>query len=410
MKFNKLSSIILSGAIGLSLLSCSNGGQPVNQPGNITQVNVSGSYLTMGIQYGTQQKEGLISYYNNQLRPIYSAMESNPSQKPIVDLVIGSLKAQLPLDFQDFYKGISQSTGLSYDEVLKTAYFYNFDFTGGCSGFSSEDPLNLKNNYLIHSYDGSSNFYKILKDKATVLTLNPNNGDETVTLVTFYGSLGGMMGINNDRVAVQLQNGLLSVPLLPTNPAELARNAMTMPQPTNLLPLILLKNKTFESASNYILTHKVSASASLLLSDNKLNNDIFYITTQQSIMQNQQDIQYPENPYLEFITNTFLNNPATQPIESQVFKYSLQNDSPSKSFGRLNNLQLFTRANRGAPNYAAAWNFINQAYTNGGITMMASESLPDTTYFRILFSQNDNFLKINQTAYPQWNNINILNK
>lgn len=52
MKLNKLYIIILSSVMGLSLISCGNGAS-TSQLGNITQVTVSGSYSSMGIQYGT---------------------------------------------------------------------------------------------------------------------------------------------------------------------------------------------------------------------------------------------------------------------------------------------------------------------------------------------------------------------
>ena len=405
MKINKIICGVVVALSSTFIISCGSGGSNTTPSNSILEVSLSGSYESMGYQYGIQQKSQLISYYQNTLTPIYSTM---PNQQ-LVALVVATLKATLPPEFKDFYNGMSAATGLTLDEILKTAYFYDFDFTG-CSAFASADPINPKNNYILHTYDGSQNFYKILKDKATILHLNPNNGDNKVTLVTFFGSLGTLMGINQNKLSIQLDNGLLSVPL-PSDPATFAKYGMTKPQPTNLLPYVLLKESDYSSAKQYLLNNSVtvSAAASFVMADNQLNNDIYYLTPNATIMQDESGLIWPENKYLDFITNTFLNNPQSQPIESQQFIYSLNNDSPSLSFGRLQNIINFTSQYRGAPSYQEALNFINTPYNSGGITMVSSEGHPDATYFRVIYSYADNYFMINQTAENNWNTI-YLNK
>ena len=375
------SSIILIGCvnqIGFSLQ---------NQADNIKHIKLTGNYQEMGFQYGYQEKNGLLNYYKNQLLPAYEHLLNDPRQAFLIPIVMKSLDNNLPEEFKQFYYGMAQATGLSIEDIYKIAYFYDFDFTGGCSSFSAIDSSLRKNNYVVHTYDGSQDFYKILKHKTVILELHPNNGDESITLVTFYGSLSGFFGINHEKLVLQLNNGMLSVPLV-SNLSILKENIMSKPQPTNLLTHILLKSKTHQMAKDILLSSSshVSASTILLLSDNKLNQDIFYITPTQSIVQAKFNLIWPETLYLNFITNTFLNNPQSQPIENQQFIYSQDQDSPSLSFGRLQHLINFAESKRSTPSYQDSYNFLTIPYNKGGIIMLDSENHADVTFFKIIFS------------------------
>ncbi len=395
--------------IGIILISCNTGGSQVTaaKTGNqVRQITLIGSYKDMGYQYGSQQKAQILAYYKQDLVPVYDEMEANPSGKKKVDGVINSLKASLPFEFKEFYLGMADGTGLNYDAILKIAYFFNFDFLGSCASLSSLDSKNPQNNYIMHTYDGSQKFFRILKDKITILNLYPNNGDEKTTLITFFGSLASFVGINSERLTLQLDNGLLSAPLKDNDTQQ---EFSPKPEGPNMLPYLLLKNHNYQDLQATLLGsfNNVAASTIFILSD-KLHHAIFYLTPQQTIQQNEADLKSPENNNLIFITNTFLNNPEHQPIAGQQFIYSKDADSPSLTFGRLEHLISFANTFHASPNFDNSYNFINLPYASGGIVMLPSENHPDTTYFRIIFSQASEYMLFNQTIDSVWHKIPVV--
>jgi hypothetical protein len=241
----------------------------------------------------------------------------------------------------------------------------------------------------------------MLKDKFRVVNFMPNDGSENVTLVGFLGSLAVSSGINQNGVVLQLDNGLLSVPL-PSDINTLREQGLKYMQPLNLGAYILFKSKSYQEAKDNILNSRVSAAVIFSISQqtsSEYNNSIFYVTPYQSIENNVK--QYPGIPnHISFITNLFLMNDLESEVTDNYKPYSNQ-DSPSKAASRYANLMNFAQTFNSEPNFNQAESFIHSAYGEpGGITMFATMNLPDATYIRFIYNYGTKTLSFNATYQP----------
>ena len=302
-------------------------------------LNLEGNYTDMGRQYGALLKSELSTMFRQMdaaigfatARPLLALLEKETIMDPRERQLLG---------------GMATETGMSLDqhEFLNASLF--FMYLPGCSAFAATGPQ-TESHFTIagRNFDNpkgiSDKFSSILKGKSILVIYNPRDQvtsghrDNSVASMTQIGWFYGLTNLNSKGIYLEYNNATNSIPIDPNHlgiVGELvdglhhnlyaALDCDTLDQvdirlsgPAAVANMTQVADKTqvwhFERAPDGPAKKVPAGSATGRVSyDNPLHTDIF--------------------------TNHFFNNDWGP---NQKFDLSPVNDSGSKTFARLINLQ-----------------------------------------------------------------------
>ena len=188
--------------------------------GNIDVLNLHGSYLEMGEQYGQFEHTKLQFFYHK----LYDLLilKSHLSYDHLYQTIALKLYHEYPMRFRNIITGMSKTSGLTLkQEIFVNAFEYmlwqikhkNVSLPG-CDFISTNGAYTHDKSMIIgRNYD----YFTALNDIRALLTVaifHPNSGDNTVALITYVGTLNATTLYNNQGIFLELNTGYPSGILL----------------------------------------------------------------------------------------------------------------------------------------------------------------------------------------------------
>lgn len=188
--------------------------------GKIDVLNLHGSYLQMGQQYGRLERVKLQGFY---LR-LYALLiiHGHLPYNVLYQTIALRLYQEYPMRFQQIIRGMSETSGLS----LKQEIFLNaFEYTlwklkrsnislPGCSFISASSAYTKGGGLILgRNYD----YFRGLNPIRALLSMvvfHPNSGDNTVALISYLGTLNATTLLNNKGLFLELNSAYPSGLLL----------------------------------------------------------------------------------------------------------------------------------------------------------------------------------------------------
>lgn len=363
----------------------------------IEVLNLSGSYFNMGQQYGVLEKNKLIDFYTGLNKLIDF---TNPT-------IVGYLKAinnTLPERNRQILTGISKSTGLSFDSVLKLSFAVDFAFTPktennstlshfGCSAVEATSPYTDKNfgTLIGRIYDMPSEYFDLYKNYTGLVIYKPINGDNSVITLSYLGQINGLSGINDKGITSEIDNGLLSVPTIDlTKPDDLINNFTA-----------LFTSNSINDFNEFVYSNLPAGATNTGVAD--VNTVQHYERTPfQAVIATK-----TPNDALDIYTNTFIDSG----FKNQQYIYGPGSDSPSKTYERENNLKsLF------APYYGLVTpdmiktNILKSTIEGGAFNEPGNTYNIDTSFHAYVYDMKNNIFSVYvPTVTDGWVDFNVSN-
>lgn len=182
-------------------------GGSLYQPVSINVLELQGTYMEMGRQYGHLMSHVLQDLYQEAVVEHFMG-EKGLSREKMLQTAQG-LYEFYPRRFKDLIQGMSQTSGLDLEEQMMLNALELYGTMSGCSAifawddFTAGSPLIAGRNY--DWFESYTDFARSL----TLTVLNPDSGTSTA-IVTFAGVMYATTGMNSKGLFIELNNGLPS--------------------------------------------------------------------------------------------------------------------------------------------------------------------------------------------------------
>ena len=177
--------------------------------GHLSVIELSGTWLDMGRQYGALMAGELRDIYEKGIKRLTAAAESAES----LALTAGKFFANYPYKFKSLMRGMSETSGLSLDElklvnaveVLNAQSLEAPQCTGIAAwGDYSEGPLVYGRNYDYLPC------FRELADDLVLACFHPGDGSLSVATLGYAGEIYAVNGMNEKGIFLELNNGMPS--------------------------------------------------------------------------------------------------------------------------------------------------------------------------------------------------------
>ncbi|WP_052316639.1 C45 family autoproteolytic acyltransferase/hydolase [Thioalkalivibrio nitratireducens] len=182
-------------------------GGKLYRPGTLNVLQLEGTYLEMGRQYGHLMSYVLQDLYQEAVVDYF--MEKKGLSRETMLQTAKGLYEFYPRRFKDLIQGMAQTSGLDLEEQIMLNALELYGTLSGCSAifawndFTAGSPLITGRNY---------DWFESYTDFASSLTLtvfNPHSGT-SAAIVTLAGVIYATTGINSEGIFIELNNGLPS--------------------------------------------------------------------------------------------------------------------------------------------------------------------------------------------------------
>ena len=310
-------------------------------------LNLEGNYADMGRQYGALLK--------SELATLDKELEKILGQNFTVPSVVAAVKNQMEPREDQLLTGMEQESGLSRYQLerLNTSLFFIYD--SGCSAFAATGPQ-TESGFTVagRNFDNPrGEFSRILRGNSILVIFNPKeqftgNGahrDNSVAIMTQIGWLYGLTTLNSKGIYLEYNNGMNSI-RLPTNSAALLTQLSTKRDGLHQNLYAAFDADTLEEVDARFSAPVAVATITQVADKSRIwhyeRSPDFY-TPEPTVYakkinagEARGDQGYDNPPNMDIFTNHFfLTN-----WSNQRFDYtSADNDSGSRTFARLRNLQ-----------------------------------------------------------------------
>ncbi len=348
-------------------------------------INLEGSYTDMGRQYGALLKSELGTLF----RQMDTALGYD---RGIVQQLLGAVKMQMKSRESQLLGGMELESGLSRDklEFLNGSLFFMYANVG-CSAFAAiNDQTAAGFTIAGRNFDNPRGAYSsILRGKSIVVIYNPKdqfNGsggthrDNSVAMMTQIGWLYGLTNLNSKGVYLEYNNATNSIPI---DPATIGPIVATVMDGLHQNLYASLDADSLEDVDALLAGPAAVATMTQVADKHRVWH------YERSPYENSKKIaagqafgrfSYDNPPNTDIFTNHFFNDNWAH----QKFIYTVTNDSGSKTFARLINLQKLARQYSGritADTMKTIMTKPLQNDGNGGPFIGWDLANPDVTHF-----------------------------
>lgn len=343
---NKISSLLLSLFLspsvfaGTCLVDGKVQGTSIFKEG-VTLIELYGSYQQMGYCYGKLTAPQLQQFYQ------FTKKELN-FNSPLDKFILWLSKVTLPQKDKEILEGISQGSGLSYQEIIRINFSTDLLFLQknkprsegiGCSDvFASGSKTSTDGAIVGRNYDMPARFFGTYLPYMAIATYHPqgeyhagHQPDHAVTTIGYVGMLSGLSALNDRGLFTEINSAMLNFPFP-------RLNLFVPPDPMLQNFNILFDTDSLQDLDSYYQTHLTPVAVMVGVADKQLAYHV-----ERSPFQYGKALQLDENGQVHFdlvssrfdiFTNTF----ALKWFGMKSI-YSLQNDSLTQPFLRHANLQ-----------------------------------------------------------------------
>ena len=169
---------------------------------NISVVNLHGTWREMGRQYGMLMKDELHEVYDF----VEDMITSNSENAKRTESIIALDKAQYTNSMCEFMEGVSETSGLTIDQVQQLNAMERIGGLPKCSAVACWDDYSAGPLIVGRNYDYSSAFVT-LKNDMVVTVYHPADGSLAVATIGYAGEVNSYNAINDKGIFMELNNG-----------------------------------------------------------------------------------------------------------------------------------------------------------------------------------------------------------
>lgn len=341
--------------------------------GNITVVNLTGTWYEMGQQYGRLLKTQLgeiLDFCNN----VIDAKLGNAEKA--ADIVAVQTD-QTPYTIQEFFRGASETSGLSEEELQTVnAVERILGLPTKCSyaavwGDYAKDTMVIGRNY------DYGEIMKALKNDVVVTVFHPSDGSLCTATIGYAGELYAVNGLNEAGLFLELNNGKASAPM--SSPNERITG-------TTMLWEVLFKADSFTYLDRYFNTILCSSSYIINVADGKEVRSYEWCPI---------DMKHAEDTGEEglLVSTNHYNNP----------EWELEQPTDEKSWysiTRYDNLVNLCKAQKGNIDAQAMQKIVTTTLENGG-------AQNDLTVYQLVVEPGNKMIWVKTVESDQWAEIDL---
>jgi len=177
----------------------------IEKIGNLFSVNLYGTWHEMGQQYGLLARQNIDEVHSYLLE----YLGGNPESMENASRIAGNLYAGYPYRLKQFFQGVSETSGISLEDLILTnAVEYIVDIPL-CSALAAYGDYASDGLVFGRSYDAS--YIEPLCKNLMVTVFHPSDGSLASAIIAFAGEIYLVNGINEKGIFMELDNGMPTV-------------------------------------------------------------------------------------------------------------------------------------------------------------------------------------------------------
>ena len=165
-------------------------------------VSLHGTWHEMGRQYGALMRNELAEVYLF----VETIIEYSIGNAEKADSIISVQTAQTPYRISEFFRGASETSGLTVEQLQAVNAVERIGGLPKCSavfcwGDYTGEPMIIGRNY------DYSDAFALLKDDVAVTVYHPSDGSLAVATIGYVGEIYAVNGFNEKGIFMELNNG-----------------------------------------------------------------------------------------------------------------------------------------------------------------------------------------------------------
>ena len=176
--------------------------------GNITVLNLTGTWYEMGQQYGELAKEQL----NEVFAFCVNMIEAKEGNADRAVAITGTQVEQMPYTIREFFRGAAETSGLSADQLYVANAVERIAGLPKCSLAAAWGDYTGGKMIVGRNYDYGEIFAGLRND-VLVTVFNPADGSLSAAIVGYAGEIYAVNGMNEAGLFMELNNGKPSAPM-----------------------------------------------------------------------------------------------------------------------------------------------------------------------------------------------------
>ena len=182
-----------------------------SQYGTIAIVELSGSYEQMGRQYGRLLRKELQAFYALAIEDFFIGQKGYRFER--LKTITWALFDQYPAQYQDFFRGMAETSGLTMDQVLilnaiELIPMLNHATPGGrCCGIAVWGDYTSDGQLFFGRNNEDPGLPKGFARYLVVTVLKPEQAETQTALINYAGVFYCATGMNNHGVFLEINSG-----------------------------------------------------------------------------------------------------------------------------------------------------------------------------------------------------------
>lgn len=170
--------------------------------GSVKVVDLSGTWLEMGRQYGALMRKEL----DEVLLFVNSVIEYNEGNAQKAGDIVRTQALQTPWRIGQFFEGVAQTSGLTAEQVQLVNAVERIGGLPKCSAVMAWGDYAADALIVGRNYDYSEGF-RLLKDDVVITVYHPADGALATATVGYAGEIYAVNGLNEAGLFLELNNG-----------------------------------------------------------------------------------------------------------------------------------------------------------------------------------------------------------
>lgn len=173
------------------------------QQGNAKVINLYGTWHKMGRQYGHLLKAELNDVYTTKIKAF---MDKHPEQIAKIESIANNVYQRNPYKFRSIMQGMSETSGLTLQQIKMTNSVEHFSGITQCSGLAVWQDYSKDGLVYGRNYDFFPSFKKLSSD-VIVAVFHPADGSLAAATIGYCGEIYAVNGLNEAGIFLELNNG-----------------------------------------------------------------------------------------------------------------------------------------------------------------------------------------------------------
>jgi len=192
-------------------------GGKLYQKDKLKVLMLSGTYTEMGKQYGFLAKEDIkqFSQFQKDLQLFTHKKEDlHPNLKGMIATFAENCWQGYSNRQRQIFTGMAETSGMKVEDLIlldqNFLVHYMVHLFPGCSYFAAWDKYTEKNDlWLGRNLDWNPGYLKA-SPYLYVIVFNPTDGDHSIAIITYAGTVGALTGMNDQGLFLELNSGVNS--------------------------------------------------------------------------------------------------------------------------------------------------------------------------------------------------------